>query len=140
MTIRTLRALSMLCSLILLVSCTLPAGNPGASSPPLNLVTVDPNATATPTPFQPAVESFTPSLTFTFIPSLTPLPTQTASATPTPAPTLTAAIGPTSAPVTSSPAVTRPQYTFYVLLDYSGHQLAVRPDHPIHQPDRYNAL
>jgi Peptidase family M1 domain len=106
-------------------SCTLPAGDPAASSPPLNLVTVDPNATATPTPFQPAIESFTPSPTFTFLPSLTPLPTQTATATPTVPPTETATIGPTSAPATLAPGSTRPQYTFYVLLDYSGHQLAV---------------
>lgn len=125
MTNRTLRALGIFCCLMVLASCTLPTGDPAASSPPLNLVTVDPNATATPTPFQPAIESFTPSPTFTFLPSLTPLPTQTATATPTFPPTETATSGPTSAPATLAPTSTRPQYTFYVLLDYSGHQLAV---------------
>lgn len=119
MTIRILRALSVLCGLIFLASCTLPAGTPPASSPPLNLVTVDPNATATPTPFQPVLESFTPQ------PTLTPLPTLTASLTPSPIPTQTATAGPTSAPATSSPASARPQYTFYVLFDYAGRQLAV---------------
>jgi len=125
MTKQTLRALGVFCSLMVLASCTLPTGNLAASSPPLNLVTVDPNATATPTPFQPAVESFTPSLTSTFLPTLTPLPTQTASATSSPIPTETVTNGSTSAAATSSPATSRPQYTFYVLLDYSGHQLAV---------------
>ena len=123
MTKRTLRALCVFCGLMVLVSCTLPAGNPAASSPPLNLVTIDPNATITPTPFQPAVESFTPSPTSTFLPTLTPLPTETA--TPTASPTLPAANGPTSAVDTPIPALTRPQYSIYVLLDYSGHQLAV---------------
>jgi len=95
-------------------------------------VTVDPNATATPTPFQPAIESFTPSLTFTPLPSLTPLPTQTASLTPTSFPTETATVTPTSEPTTPVPvpASTRPQYIFYVLFDYYNRQLAV--DETIH--------
>jgi len=105
---------------ILLTACNLPV-NPSASSLPLNLVTVDPNATATPTPFQPAVQSFTPSPTSTLFPTLTPIPTETATATPTLSPTFTA----TTVPATLSPASTRPQYTFYVLLDYYGYQLAV---------------
>jgi hypothetical protein len=88
-------------------------------------VTVDPNATATPTPFQPAVESFTPSVTSTLLPTLTPLPTQTDTATSTLPPTPTETSGSTSAPATPSPPVTRPQYTFYVLFDYYGRQLAV---------------
>jgi hypothetical protein len=88
-------------------------------------VTVDPNATITPTPFQPAAESFTPSPTSTFLPTLTPLPTQTASSTPTASPTLPATDGPAPAADNPTPAGTRPQYTFYVLWDYSGNQLAV---------------
>lgn len=114
--------------MLLLASCATPAADTPASSPPLNLVTVDPNATATPTPFQPVVESFTPLPTLTFPPSLTPLPTLTPSTTPSPAPTLTA----TNAPIPDDlpttepgPTSTRPQYTFHVLFDYSGRQLAV---------------
>lgn len=123
----TLRNLGIFLCLILLVSCTLPSGDPRASSPPLNLVTVDPNATATPTPFQPAIESLTPSPTLTSLPSLTPPPTLTATATETPIPTQTATAVPTSEPATaqSTPDSTRPQYTFYVLFDYAGRQLAV---------------
>ena len=123
----TLRNLGVFLCLIFLTSCSLPAEDPPASSPPLNLVTVDPNATATPTPFQPVIESFTPSPTLTFVPSLTPLPTLTATATATPIPTQTATAVPTSEPATAqpAPASTRPQYTFYVLFDYSGRQLAV---------------
>ena len=118
--------------LTFLAACSLPSGNPPASPPPLNLVTVDPNASATPTPFQPVVESFTPLPTMTSLPSLTPLPTLTASATSTPVPTPTATDFPTVAPVTSQPDTTstRPQYTFYVLFDFSGNQLAV--DETIH--------
>lgn len=130
MTSRKLRVLSLLSGLILLASCTLPAGDPSASSPPLNLVTVNPNASATPTPFQPVVESFTPLPTLTFLPSLTPQPTLTPSETPSPTPTVTATSAPPSdpdIPVTSQPlpASIRPQYTFHVLFDYSGRQLAV---------------
>jgi hypothetical protein len=121
----TLRNLGVFLCLILLASCTLPTKDPRASAPPIRLVTVDPNATATPTPFQPAIESFTPSSTLTSLPTLTPLPTQTETATPTPPPTETATSAPTPAPVTPAPVTTRPQYTFYVLLDYPGHQLAV---------------
>ncbi|MGB7875363.1 MAG: M1 family metallopeptidase [Anaerolineales bacterium] len=111
----------------LLASCTFPSGDSPASPPPLKLVTVNPNASATPTPFQPIVESFTPLPTLTFLPSLTPLPTLTPSATPTPTSTLTATTAPPSTPETleSLPTSTRPQYTFHVLFDYSGHQLAV---------------
>jgi len=122
-----LRNLGIFLCLILLASCTLPVGIPPASSPPLNLVTVDPNASATPTPFQPVIESFTPLPTLTFLPSLTPQPTLTPSATPSPTPTLTATIAPPSEPETSDPlpASSRPQYTFHVLFDYYGQQLAV---------------
>jgi hypothetical protein len=132
MKIRTLRALSVLCGLFFLASCTLPSGDPPASSPTINLVTANPNASATATPFQPVVESFTPLPTLTFLPSLTPLPTLTPSTTPSPTstPSLTATSAPPSEPETPEtseplPASSRPQYTFHVLFDYSGRQLAV---------------
>ena len=133
MTIRTLCALGVLCGLIILASCSFPSADSPASSPPFNLVTVDPNATITPTPFQPAAESFTPRPTLTLLPSMTPLPTLTVTSTPTVIPTRTATSAPTSILPTSpppNPASTRPQYTFFVLFDYSGHQLAV--DETVH--------
>jgi len=128
----TSRILGILISLTFLASCSLPAAEPPASSPLFNLVTVDPNASATPTPFQPAAESFTPRPTLTLLPSMTPLPTLTATNTPAVLPTQTVTSAPTSVPPTSLPipASTLPQYTFYVLFDYSGRQLAV--DETIH--------
>jgi len=90
--------------------------------PPVSLVTANPNAPATPTPFQPAAATLplfdpptiTPTIsTFTPIPATdTPLPTLEFTATNLPAPT-------------AAPSSSRTQYTLYALLDYSGHQLAV---------------
>ena len=127
MTIRTFRALSMLFALTILASCTFANSEPAASSPRLNLVTVDPNASATPTPFQPAGETFTPPPTLTIPPSATSSPSPTATATQTLTPTQTATNSPTPPAVTSPPVSesTRPQYTFHVLFDYAGRQLAV---------------
>ena len=86
--------------------------------PPLNLVTVDPNATATATPFQPSSVSQTPLPTSTFP------PTETATLTPTPIPPTATNLPqpdqPTSAP---PPASDRTQYIFYVNLDYAGRLL-----------------
>ena len=113
--------------LTLILTACAPTTETPASFPPFNLVTVDPNASATPTPFQPLPVSFTPRPTLTPLPSMTPLPTLTATSAPTLIPTQTATTAPTSFPPTSppNPASTRPQYTFYALFDYSGHQLAV---------------
>ena len=136
MTIRTLRALSALCALILLASCSLPSdAPPTAPALPFKLVTVDPNASATPTPFQPvAAATFTPLTPLTLLPSMTPLPTLTATNVPTSTPTQPATLAPTAVQPTSppppDPASSRPQYTFYVLFDYPSHQLAV--DETIH--------
>ena len=132
MTLQTSRALSVLCGLILLTSCTFTPSTPNAPSPLLNLVTVDPNASSTPTPFQPPPDSTTPRPTQTLPPSFTPLPSLTASVTPTSTQSPTATTLPTSAPGedTPVPISNRPQYTFYVLFDYSGLQLAV--DETVH--------
>ena len=90
--------------------------------PPVVLITANPNAPTTPTPFQPAAAKLpifdpptvTPTIsTFTPIPATdTPLPTLEFTATNLPAPT-------------AAPSTSRTQYTLYALLDYSGHQLAV---------------
>jgi hypothetical protein len=105
---------------IILASCGTASSAP--TLPPVSLITVDPNASATLTPFQPGgatlpiFESPTVTATvptFTSIPSTdTPLPTLAFTATSLPSPT-------------SQPASARTQYTLYALLDYYGHQLAV---------------
>ena len=90
--------------------------------PPVSLITPNPLASATPTPFQPIGGTITPFEsptitatvpTFTAIPATnTPLPTLQFTATNLPAPT-------------SPPSSSRTQYTLYALLDYYGNQLAV---------------
>jgi len=99
----------------ILLSCTFPVSMQVAP-PTLVMVTANPNASATATPFQPAGMELAPTdvtlaSTFTPIPPTdTPLPTLEFTATTLPSPT----------PPSSS---ARTQYTIYALLDYSGHQL-----------------
>ncbi len=97
-----------------------------AAGPPLVLVTLDPNSTATPTPFQPPAASDTafpiataaltdtPAATETFTPVP---PTETPGDTATPQPTV-----PLPTPV---PASGRTQYTMYITLDYPSDGVAV---------------
>jgi len=87
--------------------------------PPVALITANPNAPATPTPFQPSGAILLPTDAATFLPSFTPEPP-----TGTPLPTLefTATALPSPIPPLAS---ARTQYTLYALLDYSGRQLAV---------------
>lgn len=103
--------------LLILASC---ASLQGQTLPPtLVLVTVDPNALPTPTPFQPVRLAATSLEPPTLIPTFTPLPP-----TDTPLPTLQFTA--TTLPLpTSPPQSSRTQYTLYALLDYYGHQLAV---------------
>ena len=109
--------------LFLLAACTLPT-TANVPAPTLVMVTVDPNASPTSTPFQPASGMLAPAEAATLIPSFTPLPP-----TNTPPPTL--AFTATSLPaLTSAPASARTQYTLYALLDYAGHQLGA--DETIH--------
>ncbi|HUH97258.1 MAG TPA: M1 family aminopeptidase [Anaerolineales bacterium] len=117
-----------ICLVWTLASC-LPSHSAGPlPTPPFDLVTVDPDATATATPFQPAPP------TRTSVPSATALPTDTAVPTRTTVPTSTATPVPPPAtdtrlplPIrpspTPAPADTRTQYTFYVNLRYSAHRL-----------------
>ncbi|HMB21407.1 MAG TPA: hypothetical protein VKP08_01185, partial [Anaerolineales bacterium] len=74
--------LTFLLFIILLASCTLP-GAMTSPAPELVMVTVDPNASPTSTPFQPAAGILAPAEAATLIPSFTPLPP-----TNTPPPTL----------------------------------------------------
>jgi hypothetical protein len=99
---------------LLLSACSLPAAL--GVSPGLVLVTPNPEASLTPTPFQPAgmtPEPVTPIFTFTPSPPTdTPLPTLEFTAT-------------TLASPTAPAASTRTQYTLYALLDYAGNEVAV---------------
>jgi len=92
----------------LLLTACIPAASPAVLSPTPLLVTPNPNATLTPTPFRPAPTAAPAFLTLS--------PTQTPSL-----PTLT----PINTPP-SQPMGVRPHYTFYVNLDYHTHQVAVQ--------------
>jgi hypothetical protein len=106
----------------LVVACT-PLSAP-AVQPPLVLVTLDPHASPTPTPFQP------PPPEDTAVPTVVSSETPTAAWSPTAVPptatpedTFTPA--PAPAPPTSIPAAGRTQYTLYVTLDYLARGVAV---------------
>ncbi len=105
--------LALLSLLLVPLGCSFPS-YAQIDPPQLVFVSPNPDASATPTPFQPLVPGTpTPTLAYTFTPlppTDTPLPTLEYTATPLP-------------PPTSGPASARTQYTMYVLLDYQGHQL-----------------
>jgi Peptidase family M1 domain len=123
----------------LLVASCAPSG-PGNGATPLILVTNDPNATVTPTPFQPSSASGDIAPTPTEVPTQTPLPADTATPpepTATNVPTLAPPPSATRAAVASpAPNVTpgppsgntRTRYTLYLTLDYAGHSADVSED------------
>ncbi len=88
----------------------------------LMLVTLDPHATATATPFQPAMASETPQATN--VPTETMPPTKTATLV-SPAVADTLAPAATDAAAPSASGEPRALYTLYVTLDYAGHAAAV---------------
>jgi hypothetical protein len=105
----------LLLSLPALAACS-PLG--GVAAPPstglggLIIVTANPHATRTPTPFLPLL------ITPTFTPSPTPLPSPTLEPTLTPPPT------PTAVPPTPAVAPTaRPHYEVQATVDYAAHTL-----------------
>jgi len=104
--------------LIFLTSCTLSTPEQTVH-PTLILVTSAPNASPTPTPFQPADSNYIPIEAPTLVSTFTPLPP-----TNTPPPTFEFTATPLPPP-TLSPQPARTQYTLYALLDYYGRQLAV---------------
>lgn len=114
---KTSLCLALLLLILIFTACTLPTAMT-APIPTLVMVTANPNASPTSTPFQPASGIF-PSEAATLIPSFTPLPP-----TNTPPPTL-AFTATSLPPQTSAPPAARTQYTLYALLDYAGHQLGV---------------
>ena len=111
------RKLASLCVLgiWMLISCApaAPAALPGG----LVLVTANPDASATPTPFQPNLSQETP------VPSALPAPSE-APPTALP-PTATPVPEPTTPPSTPVPATSRTQYILYTTLAYSGHSVSV---------------
>jgi peptidase M1-like protein len=116
---KKLRALCVLCVWIL-TSCTIPSSAPSStgSGQSFVLVTPNPSALPTPTPFQPAGAILAPPDSPTLASTFTPLPP-----TDTPLPTLefTATTLPSLTPPAPS---TRTHYTLFAILDYSGHELA----------------
>ena len=100
----------------ILTACSLPSAL--AASPSLVLVTANPSALPTSTPFQPVGNQIpvdAPTLDATFTPQPptdTPLPTLEFTATP---------LAPPTAPIPAA----RTQYTLYALLDYASHEMAV---------------
>jgi hypothetical protein len=126
----TLQRLRVACSVFLISlisSCAVPT--PAAPVfPNFILITQDPNASPTPTPFQPSGQINTPLPTFTQAPpasvtptmTLTPIPTQTLTPLP-PTPTVDPAT--TTVPPPANPL--RTNYILYATLDFTAHTLAV---------------
>ena len=82
---------------------------PAYGAPPLDLVTVDPNATATATPFQPGgtVDAIVQDMILTEVAGWTetPVPTETSTAEPaSPTPPNPSSPAPTSPPSNNAPA------------------------------------
>jgi hypothetical protein len=106
--------------ILILSSCTLPSAAPSSSGSGQSFVLVTPNPSAlpTPTPFQPAGVVLAPPDAPTLVSTFTPLPP-----TDTPLPTLefTATALP---PLTSPAPSTRTHYMIFAILDYAGNQLA----------------
>ncbi|HEY5983019.1 MAG TPA: hypothetical protein VIU38_06055, partial [Anaerolineales bacterium] len=114
--------------LLLLVACA--PGRPGYGPPPADLMTVDPNSTATATPFQPGgtVDAVVQNIILTEMAGWTETPAPTETATPEPAsptPANTSVPLPTAPPNNNVPGGSRPLYTLYVTLDYYGHAASV---------------
>lgn len=120
----------ILCSLAALILTACAPAAPGYGAAPPDLVTVDPNATATATPFQPGgtVEAVVQDLVLTEVAGWTETPRPTETSTPipvSPTPEDTAAPAPTAPASNNVPGGPRTLYTLYVTLDYYGHAAAV---------------
>jgi hypothetical protein len=102
---------------LLLSACSLPTAL--GVSPGLVLVTPNPDASLTPTPFQPEGATLAPFESLTPAPSFTPAPP-----TDTPLPTLEFTATTLASP-TAPAASARTQYTLFALLDYYNYELAV---------------
>ncbi len=112
------RQLTLLLFIGILTSCAFPQAAP-PPPPTLVIVTANPNALPTSTPFQPVPATPTPVDPPTPVPTFTPIPP-----TDTPLPTLEFTATTLPSPTSPAPSA-RTQYTLYALLDYSNHQLGV---------------
>jgi len=118
------------CSVLLialLFSCSSPTPT-APVFPTFILITQDPNASPTPTPFQPSEEVNTPLPTFTQAPpeSATPTITPTTTQTFTPLPASRTPIVVPAATTVPPPAnPSRTNYIFYATLDFAAHTLDV---------------
>jgi hypothetical protein len=104
---------------ILMTGCTATTASAPLSVTGMLLVTANPRATATRTPFQPLL----PTETATPLP-----PTETASPLPptlTPLPTATSLPPTATQPPATPQPVSRTQYLLFVTMDYAGHALSV---------------
>src|SRR5688572_7269032 len=121
---KTFRVLSILC-LWVLSACASPTQAP-LQFPTFILVTQDPNASPTPTPFQPSSQDDT------LVPSFTPAPAASATftASSTPQPTLTP-LSPTQPPPAANTTAPQPStssranYILYAELDFDARTIAV---------------
>ena len=110
-----------------LLSCATPAAAPPVF-PTFILVTQDPNASPTLTPFQPSGAISTSLPTFTQSPNPSATPTFTLTLTPTPTPTQTP-IPPTSIVIPATTVApppansSRTSYILYATLDFAAHAL-----------------
>jgi len=89
-----------------------------ASFPTFILVTQNPEASPTPTPFQPSTQNATPSPTFTLLPTETNTPEPTLTPAPSPIP-------PVNTDPPPPPASSRTNYILYATLDFDARTLAV---------------
>jgi hypothetical protein len=123
--------------LAFLFSCSSPTPTP-QTFPQFILITQDPNASPTPTPFQPMGMVNTPLATFTPVTPASPTSTVTNTPIPTLTPTATQTPAPIPASNTSAPVVapattafpppatpSRTNYILYATLDFNAHTLTV---------------
>ena len=119
--LRTTRLAFYALLIALLSACGTPTPQPPVF-PTFLLITQDPNASPTPTPFQPSGIVDTPLPTFTPIPTITETPPSTQTFTPLPPTPITAPVT-TAAPPPAAPS--RTNYIMYATLDFEDHIMDV---------------
>lgn len=123
---RSVHVIGLVLVVTFLSSCNAPVPTAAVQFPTFVLVTQDPNASSTPTPFQPSADGATAVASFT--PG--PIITDTATSTITPQPTLTFTSQPaanTTAPQQTVPPSTssRTNYILYATMDFEARSLRV---------------
>jgi len=116
------RLIACIVMLASILACSLPAGAVTPAPRPITLVTVGPDATSTPTPFQPAAAVDLPLPTVTLVPTEIPTDLPTLTFTPPP-PTATEPAMPEQPTASPPPSGDRTQYIFYAEFDYANRTL-----------------